>query len=238
MRPVVAVPSSTDLFYLGKGWIPDVKADPRTDTSQKTLRSAAMIAKASGVNCNVHTVDADVKQMLEESLGEAVDPSTGNFSFLKDEDTTLSEVEKDMAAQLSFNFPVPKSVEEMKQMYEKMKKEGPEKPEDLPEGFSSAEEETEDSANSPISPQSRQSAQSEAERLIDRLISKPDDPLFNEGPPLQDLEEAFSEIDRQSGNPSEATEDENTTARRTKQKSQYDDWSQALKNKDIWGKGN
>lgn len=237
MRPVVAVPSSSELFYLGKGWVPDAQADPQADTSQKTLRSAAMIAKASGIECNVHIVDADVKQMLEESLGESVDSSTSNLDFLKDDDMTLSEVEKKMAGQLSFNFPVPNSVEEMKQWYEKLKKETPEQPEDLPEGFSSAEEETEDAVDSPITPKSSQSAQSEAERLIDRLISKPDDPLFNDGPPLQDLEDALSEIDRQSGNPPEANEDENTTAAKTKHKAQYDDWSKALKNKDIWGKG-
>lgn len=235
VRPAIAVPSSAEVFYLGRGWIQEAKTDPRADTSQKTLRSAAIIAKASGINCNAHAVDADVRQMLEESLGESVDPSKGNFSFLKDEDMTLSEVEKEMAAQLSFNYAVPKSVEDMKQMYEKLKKDGPEKPEDLPEGFSSAEEEAEDStADSPISPQARQSAQSEAERLIDRLISNPEDPIFNEGPPLHNLEDALSEIDRQSGNPPEATED---IARKTKQKAQYDDWSQALKNKDIWGKG-
>lgn len=200
------------------------------------LRNAAVIAKASGVECNPYAVDSDVKQMLEEALGDKSDASQGDFNFLKDDETTLTEVEKEMGAQLSFNYTVPKNFEEMKQLYEKMQKESLVKPEDMMEGFSSAEDEEDDNVDSPISPKARKSAQTEAERLIDRLISKPDDPLFNEGPPLHNIEETLSELDRQSGNPPEAEEDVKETVRRAKQKAQYDDWSQALKNKDIWGK--
>lgn len=216
--------------------MPDAKANQSIETSEKKLRDAAVIAKSSGIECNPYAVDPDIKQMLEETLGSKSDPSDANLNFLKDDDATLTEVEKEMAAQLSFNYVVPKNFEEMKQLYDKMQKDGPAKPEDMMEGFSSAEDEEEENEDSPISPKARKSAQTEAERLIDRLISKPDDPLFNEGPPLHNIEETLSELDRQSGNPPEAEEDVKETVRRAKQKAQFDEWSQALKNKDIWGK--
>ena len=171
---------------------------------------------------------------MEEAIGEKVDFEKNNLGFLKDDDSTLSQLESEISSQLSFNFPVPKNFQELQQLHERLKKDhaSDAKPGEDMEDESGEEEEGQEDEGATTAKQEK-TPLSEAERLIDQIMSKPEDPEFEEGPPMHNVEEILNEMEKDTG---DTPEDEKVTERRVKQQAQYDEWSKALKNKDIWGK--
>ena len=53
VRSSISIPSSSELFYLGRGWIPDPPLAAPAEQNTNLLRKAAVIAKSSGVECEL-----------------------------------------------------------------------------------------------------------------------------------------------------------------------------------------
>ena len=224
-------------------------SQPDSKISSKHLQVIAMMAKSSGIERKSNTVGSDVKDMLHEALGEGVGDSQGKFDFLKEEDSTLEQIEKEMAGQLSFNFEVPKDMKGLQEMMKKMEKEHGAAEGELPQGIEEEdmEDEAQDSAQSPNAkspdPQPPESdspgtERTEAQKVLDSLL-KP-----GEGQPETETERGITEnmareieaIEKEMTVQHEA-DDPQIVERVRKQKAEYDDWNKALKNRDIWGKG-
>lgn len=178
--------------------------------------------------------------MLDDALAEGLGDAKGQFDFLGSDEATLEQTEKEMQSKLSFNIEIPKDPKEFEELMKRLEKEHPAAEGEKPPGFESGDDET-DAEEAKIHDEGSASGEaelapeekSEYRDLLSKVLNKRTELDNDDSAEAESIRREILKLEQDMDE--EMDENPDFTERTKEQKTQYEKWKKALKDRDIWG---